>query len=118
MFPDTPVNGAGLGLRRAHLGPLLDHMPAAIDFMEVAPENWIGAGGRLADALEKIAAQTTLVSHGLLANFGGHDELDFDFFTKTTAFMQRYNVRLYGDHMTYCADQGQLYELLPVPLYT
>ena len=115
MYPDTPVCGAGLGLRRAHLGPLLDHMPDAIDFMELAPENWIGAGGRLADTLEKIAAKTTLVSHGLLGNFGGHDEIDFGFLDQTAEFMQRYNVRLYGDHMTYCADEGQLYELLPVP---
>ena len=115
MYPDTPVCGAGLGLRRAHLGPLLDHMPDSIDFMELAPENWIGAGGRLADSLEQIAAKTTFVSHGLLGNFGGHDPLDFDFLDQTADFMRRYNVRLYGDHMTYCADEGQLYELLPVP---
>ena len=115
MYPDTPVCGAGLGLRRAHLGPLLDQMPAEIDFMELAPENWLGAGGRLAASLEKIAAKTTFVSHGLLGNFGGHDPIDIEFLDKTAAFMQRYGVRLYGDHMTYCADEGQLYELLPVP---
>lgn len=115
MYPDTPVRGAGLGLRRAHLGPLLDQMPAEIDFMELAPENWLGAGGRLAASLEKIAAKTTFVSHGLLGNFGGHDPIDIEFLDKTAAFMQRYGVRLYGDHMTYCADEGQLYELLPVP---
>ena len=49
------VRGAGLGLRRPHLGQLLDRIPQAIDFMELAPENWIGAGGRLGEALENIA---------------------------------------------------------------
>jgi len=42
-----PVQGAGLGLRRAHLGPLLRSIPDIVQFMEVAPENWLGAGGRL-----------------------------------------------------------------------
>ncbi|MGR8947326.1 MAG: HvfB family MNIO-type RiPP peptide maturase [Gammaproteobacteria bacterium] len=115
MVPESPVNGAGLGLRRAHLGPLLDRIPAAIDFMELAPENWIGAGGRLGDTLAKLSAKVPFVSHGLLGNFGGHDAIDFEFLDKTAEFMRQHNIRLYGDHMTYCADEGQLYELLPVP---
>ena len=115
MYPESPITSAGLGLRRAHLGPLLDHIPEAIDFMELAPENWIGAGGRLADALTQISAKVPFVSHGLLGNFGGHDPIDLAFLDRNAEFMQRYQVRLYGDHLTYCADQGQLYELLPVP---
>ena len=79
MLKQARVHGAGLGLRRAHLGPLLDRVPDAIDFMELAPENWIGAGGRLGDALERIAQMTPLVSHGLLLNLGGPDPLDFKF---------------------------------------
>ena len=42
-----PVQGAGLGLRRALLGPLRTHDLQEVDFMEVAPENWINVGGRL-----------------------------------------------------------------------
>lgn len=116
MYPDTPVSGVGLGLRRAHLGPLLDRIPDSINFMELAPENWIGAGGRLAAALESIASRVPLVSHGLLGNFGGPDPLDEHFLNKTKTFLSRYNIQLYGDHLTYCADEGQLYELLPMPL--
>lgn len=94
MYPDTPVSGAGLGLRRAHLGPLLDQVPDAINFMEIAPENWIGAGGRLADSLERISSKTRLVSHGLLGNFGGHDPIDQTFLDKLANFLRRYQVRL------------------------
>ena len=118
MFPDTPVSGAGLGLRRAHLGPLLDHIPESIDFMELAPENWIGAGGRLGHALESISSRVPLVAHGLLANLGGADPLDFEFLDRAAKFFDEYNVRLYGDHLTYCADEGLLYELLPMPYTT
>ena len=43
--------GAGLGLRRALLGPLLSAENPQADFLEVAPENWIGVGGRLGRCL-------------------------------------------------------------------
>ncbi|MBT8088288.1 MAG: DUF692 domain-containing protein, partial [Gammaproteobacteria bacterium] len=36
-----PVHGAGLGLRRALLDKLMANPPDDVDFMEVAPENWI-----------------------------------------------------------------------------
>ncbi|MFK1406979.1 DUF692 family multinuclear iron-containing protein, partial [Pseudomonas aeruginosa] len=41
------VSGAGLGLRRALLEPLGAGDEVRVDFLEVAPENWIGIGGRL-----------------------------------------------------------------------
>ncbi len=107
--------GAGLGLRRAHLGPLLDHHPDELDFMELAPENWIGAGGRLEAALETIAARGPLCAHGLSLNLGGPDPIDSAFVRRIARFLDRYDIRYYGDHLTYCADGGHLYELLPVP---
>jgi len=39
------LRGAGLGLRRPLLNQLLEQKPDSIDFVEVAPENWIGVGG-------------------------------------------------------------------------
>ncbi|MDZ7770730.1 MAG: DUF692 family protein [Woeseiaceae bacterium] len=45
------VSGAGLGLRRGLMDPLMADPPAAIDFMEVAPENWINVGGKLGKKL-------------------------------------------------------------------
>lgn len=115
MTRNFPVQGAGLGLRRAHLGPLLVEVPAAIGFMEVAPENWLGAGGRLGHAFERIVERVPLVCHGLLLNLGGPDPIDLDFLKRLKPFLERYQVRCYGDHMTFCADAGQLYELLPMP---
>jgi uncharacterized protein (UPF0276 family) len=110
-----PVSGAGLGLRRAHLGPLLREIPAALDFVEVAPENWLGAGGRLGRAFEQIVERVPLVCHGLLLNLGGPDPVDLDFLKRLKPFLDRHQVRCYGDHMTFCAEGGQLYELLPMP---
>ena len=51
----SEFHGAGLGLRRALLGPLLSMDQGAVDFMEVAPENWIGVGGRFGRQFRQLA---------------------------------------------------------------
>ena len=83
--------------------------------MELAPESWIGVGGRLAAALESIAARGPLAAHGLSLNLGGPDPVDTAFVRRLGQFLERYDIGYYGDHLTYCADGGHLYELLPVP---
>lgn len=115
MYQDYPIHGAGLGLRRAHLGPLSDSIPTTIDFVEVAPENWIGAGGRLGEAFARIVARVPLVCHGLSLNLGGPDPLDIEYLKRLKPFLARHGVRCYGDHLSFCAESGHLYELLPMP---
>ncbi|MWW17110.1 DUF692 family multinuclear iron-containing protein, partial [Pseudomonas aeruginosa] len=51
------VSGAGLGLRRALLEPFGAGDEVRVDFLEVAPENWIGIGGRLGRPLRGLAAR-------------------------------------------------------------
>lgn len=43
---DTQQLRAGLGLRRGLMAQLLDSAQGSVDLLEVAPENWIGVGGR------------------------------------------------------------------------
>lgn len=109
------VTGAGLGLRRAFSGPLADSMPEAIDFLEVAPENWIDVGGKFGQQLRKIASQRPIVCHGLSLNIGGFAPLDQAFIHKVKQFLEVFEVPIYSDHLTYCADEGQLYDLMPIP---
>jgi hypothetical protein len=40
------LHGAGLGFRRELIEPLKAGVPEAISFFELAPENWVGMGGR------------------------------------------------------------------------
>ena len=58
-----PVSGAGLGLRRALLNELMDNPPADIDFMEVAPENWIDVGGVLGKKFRYFTERYPFVIH-------------------------------------------------------
>jgi uncharacterized protein (UPF0276 family) len=110
-----PIDGAGLGLRRTLLGPLANLKPDSVKFLEVAPENWIGVGGRYGKKFRALAEQYPITLHGLCLNIGGFVPLDTDFLDKLKLFMRELNISLYSDHLTYCGDTGQLYDLMPIP---
>ena len=106
---------AGLGLRRALLPQLAAMDDGAVDFLECAPDNWIGVGGRAGAALAQLAARFPLTCHGLSLSLGGSAPLDVDLLRRTRDFLDRHNVALYSEHLSYCSDDGHLYDLLPIP---
>jgi len=87
----------------------------AVDFMEVAPENWIGVGGRYGRQFRTLAERFPVVLHGLSLDIGGPDPLDKDLVRSVRQFMDTFDVPLYSEHLTYCAAEGHLYDLLPIP---
>lgn len=107
--------GAGLGLRRALMGPLLSMDDDAVDFLELAPENWIGVGGRYGKGLDTLAERFPLVMHGLSLDIGGPDPLDVELLDGISELVRRFDIPLYSEHLTYCAADGHLYDLLPIP---
>ena len=109
------IDGAGLGLRRALLGPLQDEPDAAIDFFEVAPENWIGVGGRLGRTLREFTERHAFVSHGLSLSLGGRDPLDETLLARIRRLLDTHGIAIYSEHLSYCADGGHLYDLMPIP---
>jgi uncharacterized protein len=116
MSKNYPVQGAGLGLRRVFIGSLADEgIPSQIDFMEVAPENWIDVGGQLGRQFQKISEQIPMVCHGLSLNIGGQAPLDEAFIRRVKQFLEMHNMRIYSEHLSYCADDGHLYDLMPIP---
>ena len=110
-----PVTGSGLGLRRGLLDELEATFPAGIDFMEVAPENWIGIGGRLGKRLRAFAEKAPFVTHGLSLSLGSPAPLDESFVQDIKKFLDTYNIRCYSEHLSYCSDNGHLYDLMPIP---
>jgi uncharacterized protein (UPF0276 family) len=109
------VSGAGLGLRRALLGPLQHEDLASVDFMEVAPENWINVGGRLGGQFAEYTSRFPFVCHGLSLSLGGPAPLDETFLLKVKRFIKEFDIRMYSEHLSYCTDEGHLYDLMPIP---
>jgi uncharacterized protein (UPF0276 family) len=116
-LPDQSLraDAVGLGLRRALLDPLLAASPDAFDFLECAPENWIGVGGHLGEALESLSARHPITCHGLSLSLGGCTPLDETFLERVRRFLDHHHIGLYSEHLSYCSDDGQLYDLLPIP---
>lgn len=114
MF-NLPQPSAGLGLRRALLAELRQAPPGDFDFLEVAPENWIGIGGPHGAALHSLAERYPLTCHGLSLSLGGPVPLDLAFLGQVRAFLERFKVPVYSEHLSYCGDEGHLYDLLPLP---
>ena len=109
------VTGAGLGYRRAMIDEIADQLPENVDFMEVAPENWIGIGGALERRFREIAERYPFVIHGLSLSIGSPAPLDEDLVKAIGRFMDEYGIRCYTEHLSYCSDEGHLYDLMPIP---
>ena len=114
MTNKYPVTGAGLGLRRSLL-EALKSADDAVDFMEVAPENWINVGGRFGRQLREYTERYPLLCHGLSLSIAGPAELDWALLKNIKQFMRDHQVRCYSEHLSYCSDDGHLYDLLPIP---
>jgi uncharacterized protein len=109
------VEGAGLGLRRALLGPLSEPKPAQIDFYEVAPENWMRVGGRLGRQFRALTESHPFCCHGLSLSLGSPAPLDEVFLKELKKFLDTHQIRSYSEHLSYCSDEGHLYDLMPIP---
>lgn len=109
------VAGAGLGLRRALLGPLTELKPAQVDFYEVAPENWMRVGGRLGRQFRALTESYPFCCHGLSLSLGSPAPLDEVFLKDLKKFLDTHHIFSYSEHLSYCSDEGHLYDLMPIP---
>jgi uncharacterized protein (UPF0276 family) len=110
-----PLQGVGLGLRRIHLDPLAEAVPEPIRFLEIAPENWMRVGGRLGRLFRQLTESTPFSAHGLSLSLGSIDPLDVAFLKELKTFLEDHRILAYSEHLSYCSDQGHLYDLMPIP---
>ena len=111
----VPLAGVGLGLRREFIDTFLS-AETHPDFIEIAPENWMGFGGRHAKLLAQCVEKAPLLCHGLSLSIGGPHPLNIEFIKQVKTFLQQYQVPIYSEHLSYTHDGGYLYDLLPIPM--
>lgn len=124
MATASQIHGIGLGLKR-ELIPQIQTLYgqaeiANINFVEIAPENWIDIGGKSAKQLDWFVERYPVVCHGLCLSLGGLAPLNTDFLKQVKNFLHQYNIPVYTEHLSYSTDgykgkQGYLYDLLPIP---
>lgn len=97
------------------MSPLRSHGLGPVEFMEVAPENWMGVGGRTGRAFCEFTRELPFVCHGLSLSIGGPSPLDHTFLHRLRKFLDQHAIRCYSEHLSYCTDDGHLYDLMPIP---
>lgn len=106
----------GLGFRRDFADEFLSGINITPDFIEFAPENWIGIGGYWKKVLKQVVEKYPILCHGLSLSIGSPDELDKVFLQALKRFLDEYKVTLYSEHLSYSkCDNAHLYDLLPIP---
>jgi hypothetical protein len=112
----APLAGTGLGLRRGRLmAELEDGVPEVVRFFEIAPENWIDVGGTLGKRLRALTERYRFALHGLSLSIGSPAPLDEALVRQVGAFMDEHGIGTYTEHLSYCSDDGHLYDLMPIP---
>jgi len=84
----------------------------------VAPENWMAVGGRMGKQFRGFTERLPFVAHGLSLSLGGPTPLDEAFLCRLRRFLEEHRVRCYSEHLSYCTDDGHLYDLMPIPFTT
>jgi len=110
-----PHLGHGVGLRTIHYPHVLDRTARA-DWFEVISENFMIAGGRPLQILEKARELAPVVLHGVSLNIGGTDPLREDYLTELELLIRRFAPAWVSDHLCWGAVGGRFaHDLLPLP---
>ncbi|ALS32619.1 hypothetical protein PTRA_a1399 [Pseudoalteromonas translucida KMM 520] len=112
---NTDLGMVGLGLRREMLDELLVHVPKQVDFMEVAPENWLKLGGRFKKQFKALTSANSFACHGLSLSIGSTAPIDIEFVKSLKMFFDEHDIKIYSEHLSYCSGTGHMYDLMPIP---
>ncbi|WP_245595606.1 MULTISPECIES: DUF692 domain-containing protein [Ferrimonas] len=110
------ISGAGLGLKREMVEEFVtEGLPSSINFLEVAPENWLKVPPRLARKFRSLTEQYPFVCHGLSLSIGAPAPLDIEFVKQVKRFLDTHGIDLYSEHLSYCSGNAHMYDLMPIP---
>ena len=110
------ISGTGLGLREEFIFDITTY-PIQPDFLEVVPENWIDMPKKYQKIFDTIMDKYNIIAHGLSLSIGSYEKVDINFLKQIKAFLDRYNIQHYSEHLSFSSLDGvQTYELLPLPM--
>lgn len=103
-------------MRRDISEEILESKILTPDFLEFAPENWMGVGGNWKRTLDRAVSSYDVTCHGLSLSLGSPEELDWKFIGELKTFLDENHVEIYSEHLSYTKSQNaHLYDLLPLP---
>lgn len=111
------MNGkVGIGFRRDIADILINGQELNPEFIEFAPENWLGIGGYWKKILRQATEKYPVTCHGLSLSLGSPEDLDWNFIGKLKEFLDENKVKIFSEHLSYTkSNNAHLYDLLPIP---
>ena len=106
----------GIGLRRDISKEILESTVLTPEFLEFAPENWMGMGGYWNRIRKEAVDKYPVTCHGLSLSLGSPEELDWNFIRELKDFLDENQVKIFSEHLSYTKSRNaHLYDLLPIP---
>lgn len=114
-LPGLPAR-AGIGLKASHYREILEQTPD-LGWLEVHPENYMGAGGPPHRYLGLIRRDYPLSLHGVGLSLGSDAPPDAGHLQRLKALVARYQPAQVSEHLAWASHGGVfLDDLLPLPL--
>jgi hypothetical protein len=110
-----PDLGVGVGFRTPHYQRVLEERPP-MDWFEVISENFMVAGGRPLENLDRLSAHYRVVPHGVSLAIGSAEALDEAYLAKLKVLLARLDPPWVSDHLCWGRAPGvHIHDLLPLP---
>ena len=105
----------GLGLRPEHYEEIAAN-PGRVSWFEVLSENYMVAGGRPLQWLDRLRGDYPMAMHGVSLSIGSIDPLDRRYLDDLKALMRRIEPMWVSDHLCFTGLRGiNMHDLLPLP---
>ena len=115
MSSKLPYLGFGLGLRTEHYHAILESKPK-VDWFEALSENYLIAGGKPLQFLDRIRENYPVVMHGVSLSIGATGEIDKNYLRDLKQLADRVQPAWISDHLCWTGVHGQnMHDLLPLP---
>lgn len=110
------VSGPGLGFRRELSQEMLEDPNPPAKFVEFAPENWVGLGGKWGRTIQQVVERYPVLCHGLSLSLGSPEPIDWEFLKSVKQFLSQIGALLYSEHLSFSkCDNAHMHDLLPIP---
>lgn len=114
---NTKLTGVGVGLKAQHYDEILTRKPN-LDWFEIHPENYMGAGGLPHKYLSDINQHYPLSMHGVGLSLGSADGIDEQHLKALKKVVQRYQPAQVSEHLSWSHwHKTFLNDLLPLPYH-
>ncbi len=105
----------GVGFKSAHFEAVMSDDLAAVDFLEVHAENYVGDGGNPHRQLHALGERWPLTIHGVGLSLGGARAPDIVHLGRLRKLLRRHPAQLFSEHLAWSGHDGiWLPDLLPL----